>query len=159
MSELTKSNESDIFSGCGNGVLDIAISHEIDESGENWDITKGDRWLDVCLNDGDLEAISLEIFRLATGTSYEGSDNILKLRNDDRQLFAGIAPEFPMLSRINYIYEDVFFKAEEVGQLRNECVNIRSVANNPAADLGLRKLLYSCDEALKVNFCLELLCD
>ncbi len=159
MSEVPKINKPDIFSGCGNGVLDIAISHEIDESGTTWDTAKGDRWLDVCLNDEDLEAISLEMFCLATGKSYEGSDNILRLRNDDRHLFARIAPEFPMLSRINYIFEDVFFNVEEVEQLRNECVKIRPATSNSAADLGLRKLLYSCDEALKVNFCLELLCD
>jgi hypothetical protein len=149
---------ADIF-GSGNGVLHIAVTHEIDESGKSWDITKGDRWLNVCLDDEDLEAVSLEVFRLATGKPYDGSDNILKLRNHDRQLFARLAPEFPMLSRVNYIYEDVFFNVEEVALLRDECFNIRSVTKNSAVDLGLRKLLYSCDEALQVNLCLELSCD
>lgn len=142
---------ADIF-GSGNGTLHIAIMPDFG----NW---KDGCELNVCLDDKDLEAISLEAFRIVTGKPYSGEDNIMKLRNDSRQWFAETVPEFPMLSRINYIFEDVFFNAEEVKQLRNECVEIRSVTTNLAADLGLRKLLYSCDEALKVNYCLELSCD
>jgi hypothetical protein len=159
MTELPKTNESDIFSGCGNGVLDISISRGIAENNNDWDTSRGDRWLNVCINDDDLEAISLEIFRLVTGKPYNGKENILKLRNDDRQWFARTFPEFPMLGRINYIYEDAYFNAEEVQGLREECVKIKSSATNPSADLGLRKLIYSCDEAIKFGFCLGMWCD
>ena len=159
MAEITKTNESDIFSGCGNSVLDISISREIAENNNDWDTSRGDRWLNVCINDGDLEEISLEIFHLVMGRSYDGKENILYLRNDDRQWFARAFPQFPMLARINFIYEDAYFNAEEVRLLREECVKIKSSAMNPSADLGLRKLIYSCDEAIKVGFCLGLWCD
>jgi len=152
-------NVSDIFSGCGNGTLSIAISREIDPSGNNWDASRGDRWLDVCINDDDLEAISLAVYNLSFGKPYDGTENILKLRNDDRQWFAKTFPEFQMLGRINYMYEDAYFDAKEVYLLREECVKVKSATNDPAADLGLRKLIYSCDEAMRKGFCLELWCD
>jgi hypothetical protein len=151
MENKSETYRADIF-GFGNGTLHIAVM----PSPDNWE---AGRDLNVCLSDGDLEPISLEIFRIATGKPYTGDDNIMKLRNDDRQLFARIAPEFPMLSRINYIFEDVFFNVEEVEQLRNECVKLQSITKDSAADLGLRKLLYSCEEALKDNFGVELTCD
>ncbi|MGI8495588.1 MAG: hypothetical protein ACR2L1_09800 [Pyrinomonadaceae bacterium] len=153
----SEANDSDIFSGCGNGVLDVSISRGI--TADSWDASRGDRWIDICLDDEDLEAISLVIFRVATGKPYNGDDNILKLRNYDRQLFARIAPEFPMLGRINYIYADAYFTAEEVKNLRDECVRLKLATKDSAADLGLRKLIYSCDEAIKVGFCLGLCCD
>lgn len=155
----SEADDADIFSGCGNGVLDVSISREIVENNDSWDASKGDRWLDVCLNDHDLETISLVIFRVATGKAYNGSDNILKLRNFDRQLFATIAPEFPMLDRINYIYADAYFTAEEVKSLREECLKLKLITKDFVADLVFRKLLYSCDEAIKVGFCLGLWCD
>ncbi len=64
-----------------------------------------------------------------------------------------------MLGRINYLFEDVFFDAGKVEQLRNECLKVKTATIDVAADLGLRKLLYSCDEALKDSFGIELTCD
>lgn len=141
----------DIFE-CGNGTLHIALM----PSPENWEEGRG---LEVCLFDEDLEAVSLEVFLIATGKPYCGENNIMKLRKDDRQWFIKMIPEFPMLGRINYLFEDVFFNAEEIEPLRNECLKIRGTTTNMATDLVLRKLLYSCDEALKDNFGMELTCD
>lgn len=159
MIELSKTNQSDVFGDCGNGTLGITISREIAENNDNWDGSRGDRWLDVCINDDDLEAIWLEIFLLVTGKSYDGEENILWLRINDQQWFAKTLPEFPMLGRINNTWEDAYFNAEEVMLLREECIKIESTTGNPSADLGLRKLIYSCDEAIKVGFCLGLWCD
>ena len=154
-----EAKDADIFTVCGNGTLDFAIEHNLDVDDDNWDESKGDRWLDVCLNDKDLEAISLAIYCVATGKSYNGDDNILKLRNFDRQLFVRIAPEFPMLDRINHIYTDAYYTAEEVKSLRDECLKLKSATQDSAADLGFRKLIYGCDEAIKVGFCLGLWSD
>jgi hypothetical protein len=151
MEDKSEMYGEDIF-GFGNGTLHIAVM----PTPENWE---AGRELNVCLDDGDLEAVSLEVFRIARGMPYAGEDNIMKLRNNDRQWFAKIIPEFPMLGRINYLFEDVFFDAGEVEQLRNECLKIKTATTDAAADLGLRKLLYSCDEALKDNFGIELTCD
>lgn len=151
MENKSETYGGDIF-GSGNGTLHIAITPDFD----NWEDGRG---LNVCLSDADLEPISLEIFRIATGKPYTGEDNIMKFRNDDPQLFASLAPEFPMLGRIKYIFEDVFFNAEEVEPLRDECVKLKSITADSAADLGLRKLLYSCDEALKDSFGIDLSCD
>lgn len=151
MKNRSEAYGKDIF-GNGNGTLSIAIM----PTPEEWEVGRG---LHVCLTDEDLEAISLEAFRIATNTVYRGEADIMKLRKDDRRWFAGVAPEFPMLSRINYIFEDVFFDPQEVERLKEECLGIRSSITNAAADLGLRKLLYSCDEALDDKFGLELTCD
>jgi uncharacterized membrane protein len=101
---------NDIFSGCGNGTLTLSLAKNPDD----YD-AKTDRWLYVCINDDDLEAISLMIFEVETGKPYIDAEHILKKRNDDRELFRRLFPAYPMLGRINYIFEDMVFTPEEVG--------------------------------------------
>ncbi|CAA9421754.1 MAG: hypothetical protein AVDCRST_MAG74-3293 [uncultured Pyrinomonadaceae bacterium] len=56
-----------------------------------------------------------------------------------------------MLGRINYIFDDYIFTPDEVGKLREECLQLKAAKPDSAADLPLRKLIHACDEALKEN--------
>lgn len=138
---------NDIFIGCGNGVLDLSLAKDPNKYNENTD-----RRLKVCINDDDLEAVSLAVFSAESGKPYDDAEHILKKRNDNRNLFQKLFPAYPMLGRINYIYEDVIFNPEEVKKLREECLKLQTSKSDSAAGLGLRKLIYACDEALKENF-------
>lgn len=61
--------------------------------------------------------------------------------------FEGEARDYPMLSRICGYLCDAVFEAEEVKQLRQECLRVRSMTSNPLALRGVEKLLRLCDEA------------
>ncbi len=84
--------------------------------------------------------------------NYKESENYQKIEEENRRTFQKVALEYPMLSRIDDMYEDYVFTPEEVKKLREECLKVKSIASNPSADLALRKLIYACDEALKDNF-------
>lgn len=153
----SEAKDADIFSGCGNGTLDVAIQHNIDAYGENWDESKGDRWLHICINDGDLHYIRLDIYLFVMGKPAELEGDFIKRWTDfDVQKILG---EFPLLNRIEWMYADALYNSSEVNQLRDECIKLKSFTENESADLGLRKLIYSCDEALKAELCLGLWCD
>jgi hypothetical protein len=159
-----ESNQTDIFCGCNNASLQVVILYNRSDLqevsyGNSWDKNKGDRSVDVCINEEDLEAISLNIFLISTGKLYKGKDNILVGRNRNRESFQQSFPEYPMLGRINYVYGgDVFFNPEEVKKLREECLRIKLILNS-ATDLALRKLIYSCDKAIEVGLSLGFLCN
>ena len=72
---------NDIFGGCGNGVLDLSLAKNPDVYNPDTDYG-----LKICINDDDLEAISLSIFHLSTRKPYESEENILKSRNENRKL-------------------------------------------------------------------------
>jgi hypothetical protein len=153
----SEAENADIFSGCGNGTLDAAIQHDPGMYGENWDESKGDRWLKVCINDEDLHYIRLDIYHFAIGKPAELEGDFIKPRTDDE--VQKITAEFPLLNRIEWMYADALYNAVEVNQLREEGIKLKSFTTNQSADLGLRKLIYCCDEALKVGLSLGLWCD
>jgi hypothetical protein len=148
--------DSDIFSGCGNGTLDIDISHDLDASGKTWDESKGARHLHVCINDDDLVSVASEMFHFVIGKPAEIEPYVYKNWGDSATQIIAV---FPMLNRIDEMYADALYYANEVTMLREECVKLKSFTTDKAADLGLRKLIYSCDEALKAGLCLGLWCD
>lgn len=73
----------------------------------------------------------------------------------NRRLFQQSIPNYPMLGRIFDMYEDYVFTPEEVERLREECLRVKSFTSNPAADLGLRKLIYArlvaCNRPLRAE--------
>lgn len=149
-------NETDIFGKSGNGTLDAVISHQIDESDGNWDATKGDRVLNISLDDNDLIGIHSVTFRLTFGEKPEIENFFIK--NWDR-VKEQISINFPMLGRINDPHEDVIFQQDEVKILLDQCIKLKSKSKSEATDLALRKLFYCCDAAIKAQLHLGFWCD
>lgn len=138
---------SDIFSGCGNGVLDLSLAKNPDK----YDSTT-DRALKICINYEDLFAIQdavvsgrIDYQNIHHNEEYEKADE------NNRKVFQKFASLYPMLARINDMYQDYVFTPDEIQKLREECLKLQSAKQNAAADLALRKLIYSCEEALKDN--------
>lgn len=152
----SKTNDTDIFSGCGNGTLDVNIQHDLDPSSGNWDESKGDRHLHICINDDDLLSIETEMFHFVVGIPSEVEDYVYKNWKDKA---AQVIAAFPMLNRFDGMYADVLYEAHEVSSLREECVKLKTFTINKSADLGLRKLIYCCDEAIKAGIGIAMWCD
>jgi len=73
-------------------------------------------------------------------------------------LFASVLPvgetmraDFPLLSRFRNVYQDFYIEADEVLQLREECVNAKALASDPIALSSIAKILRMCDEARKLR--------
>ena len=152
----SETKDADIFSGCGNGTLDVYISHDINGYDGIWDVSKGDRELQICINDDDLLSIASEMFHFVVGNPPEVESYVYKNWKDNAPQIISM---FPMLNRIEEMYADALYYAHEVSLLREECVKLQSFTADKSADLGLRKLIYGCDEALKAGLCLGLWCD
>ena len=109
----------DIFGGCGNGVLDLSVSEDL----ENWGRNSNDRHLKVCINYDDLESIYDFIAPNRTRyETYKEGENIQNFeeRNkkifeeNNKKIFEQVASKFPMLSRIDDMYADYVFNPDEV---------------------------------------------
>src|ERR1043165_28972 len=155
MSGFSETDETDIFSGCGNGTLDIAVVQNPD----SWNEGAGDRYIGVCFNDGDWGSIFRDVLHCSEGQPYVQGEDINEYGERNRRLFQQSIPDYPMLSRIFDMYEDYVFTPEEVEMLREECLKEKSFAATAAADLGLRKLIYACHEASKEGRSLMFVCD
>lgn len=148
--------ESDIFGKSGNGTLDASINHQIDFIGNSWNESKGDRWLDVSIDEEDFINIHSETYRLTFG---ENPCSELFYTKELESILEKISLKFPMLCRIKDMYEDAIFKVNEVKVLREECEKLKNESQDNSTDLALRKLFYCCDEAIKTNLNLGFWCD
>jgi hypothetical protein len=155
MTDLSKTVASDVFSGCGNGTLHIAIVQDTDR----WDVSAGDRHIGVCFNYEDWKSIFSEELHCPEVEPYVQGEDIIEHCERNRRLFQQSIPEYPMLSRIFDMYEDYVFAPKEVETLRQECLKLKAIFVSGAADLGLRKLIYACEEASKENRSLMFVCD
>ncbi len=66
-----------------------------------------------------------------------------------RRNFQAAIPEYPMLAKITDFYQDVWYDLEEIAQLRDECIQVRSKTNDEDALEGLNGLIAACDAAEK----------
>jgi hypothetical protein len=66
---------------------------------------------------------------------------------------------YEMLGRIWYIFSDAFFAPSEVDKLLKECLELQRKTENKKALSALEKLVFACNEALKVKSGVFLFCD
>ena len=59
---------------------------------------------------------------------------------------------FPMLYRIDDMYEDVVYTEHEAKDLRNECLRVKEIREGQTEIGGLDKLLYACEKAMSKNY-------
>jgi hypothetical protein len=66
----------------------------------------------------------------------------------NRQRFEQHLSEYPMLSRIFDMFEYALYEKAEVGQLREECLKLKSIASFVEASEALNRLVEGCNKAL-----------
>lgn len=142
---------NDIFSGCGNGTLTLLLVKDPNNYNENTD-----RRLKVCINKEDLAAIQdAAVSGRIDYRNLQSNEENQKAGEHNLKFFQKFASLYPMLGKIDDMYQDYVFAPEEIRNLREECLKLQAAKPNAAADLALRKFIYACDEALKDNFYLE----
>jgi hypothetical protein len=73
--------------------------------------------------------------------------------------FSEELPDYPLLSRIHSYLDDAIFEGDEIRQLRDECLRVKSNTSNVLALRGLDKLIHICDWARSLNLNIFLMCD
>ena len=68
-----------------------------------------------------------------------------------KQRFREAIPEYPLLARMWNEYEDAFYAPDEIDNLRNECLSVKSKTEDTIALKGLDKLIRCCNLAIKEN--------
>lgn len=90
---------------------------------------------------------------MGRGAPNEAQDSLRPIE------FDGEIEGFPMLSRIcGYLY-DAIFEADEVEQLRRECLRVKSMTSNLLALQGVDELLRICAEAQALKLSIYLMCE
>jgi hypothetical protein len=118
-----------------------------------------DRNLNIYLEGAEWTALFYEVLDCKHGDPYLPGDNINEWTENHKLKFQQSIPNYPMLGRIWDTYIDVKYDPEEIGKLRAECLMIKASTSNVRALEGLSKLIYACDQALKLKLGLYLSCD
>jgi hypothetical protein len=159
---------TDLFDGRGNGSLHIHLARDP----ERWHGAESEDSVDMRLDfhPDDWVALFVDVLhvpvpneddlqQLNERSRYVERDEVIVLREWRRDMFREATSQYPMLGRIWDMYEDAVFRPEELPQLRDECLKLKSETTQPEPLKALRKLLYACDEATKRGFSLMLISD
>jgi hypothetical protein len=117
------------------GSLDIiVIGYDFKE--ERYIRNQIDKHLDLSFNGQEWDSIFIET--LGCPSEVTGQSE-----------FKEAMKEYPMLGRMWDLYEDIVYAPNEVSLLNEECLQVKAMTSNQVAQQGLRKLLFSCDEAAR----------
>jgi hypothetical protein len=123
-------------------------------------IDEGDVDLNIDFTGPDWKALFYDLLNCPKVEPYVQGEDIYEYDERNRAAFRQSIPEYPMLGRIWNMYEDVGYTAEQVRQLRDECLKLQATATaNPHAIEALGKLILACNEAIKMGRGLFLVSD
>ena len=119
-----------------------------------------DRSLKFGLSYKEWYAVYFDVLRVDKGEYTVGRGAPNEAQDRFRPIeFDGEIEGFPMLSRIcGYLY-DAIFEADEVEQLRRECLRVKSMTSNLLALQGVDELLRICAEAQALKLSIYLMCE
>jgi hypothetical protein len=162
LNTLAQAIQNDLIYQASNGTIG-------DESGRqhllpkrrptgDWDPST-DRRLPMFFGGPEWSALFRHVLHAHEREPFDSSESIDKWSERQRVLFKESLPKYPMLGRIWDTYIDVQYQPDEVLQLRDECLQVRSNTSNPVAIRGLEKLNAACEEALRIGSGLLLISD
>ena len=127
----------------------------------NWDENSGDHNLNFDLDYEDFYELQNFLDVHLTRTKQAKNESFLEHHEQLKTEYLKIAKEkgFEMLGRFWYEFDDAVYLSNEVIKLRNECLRIKSISQNPDLTLAVDKILSACDDALKTNSGLFFGCD
>jgi hypothetical protein len=146
-----------LFDGFRNGSLHMYLVRDP----KNWhgESLEDGFYMDLDFHYSDWEALYIDVLHFPGWDGYVEGDDINELQERNRKKFEQTIPEYPKLARIFDMYEDYEFTPEEIPQLHEESLRVKSKTSNPKAIKALRKLIFACDEASKRGFSLLFICD
>jgi hypothetical protein len=145
--QILGANNSDIedLKGATNGMLHIFVVRDA----KRW--REDGRFLEIGFGPYDWESLFLDVLNCPAIESRAEGESYVEHLERYRKKFQHAIPNYPMLGRIWDIYEDVSYTPGEVKQLHEECLRVKTYTSHPDALRALRKLIFACDEALKVG--------
>ena len=154
--EIKPENE-DLFDGFRNGSLHLYFVR----NPENWhgEDRKDTFYIELDFHFSDWEVLFIDVLHFPGWDKYVEGDDVNELHERNRKKFEQTIPDYPKLARIFDMYEDYQFTPEELPQLREECLSVKSKTSSLQAIKALRKLIYACNEASKQGFHLLFICD
>ncbi|MEP7212405.1 MAG: hypothetical protein ABI791_04985 [Acidobacteriota bacterium] len=141
------------------GSLRIAVMR--DPSGE-WDPVRGDHHLDLDLEREEWEDL---FFAVLGAPAWEAglleNEGVFAYEERQKRNFETYLKSkgFEMLGRISDMYQDAEYEPSEVAELREECSRVEELTDNAEVLEGVRKLVFACNEAVKIGSGLILLSD
>ena len=135
-----------VAEGWGNGSIHPYVVHDpinYWEGGHH----KDDFYVGFDFHWGDWEALFWGALNAAGRDGYIQGEDINEFHERNRRKFQESISEYPLLGRIFDRYEDVVYEAEEVNQLRDECLRAREGTNHAGAIKALNKLTLACNKA------------
>lgn len=147
-----------IAEGRGNGWLHPAL---VPQPNDYWILRKHDQ--DVYLNfdftDDDWSALYFGALHCSEREPYVQGEDIIERNNRWLVKFLTCCADYPMLGRISDMYEDAAFEANEVTELKKQCIYLRSTTNHEGAKRALAKLIIVCNKAIENQLGILLISD
>ncbi len=160
--ELPKPNSDNseqgyIAEGQGNGSLS---PHVVRNPESYWDDghSEDDFYVGYDFHPWDWEALFFEELKCPEWQYIEG-ENIEVRDKREYARFQDCTREYPLLGRIWDMYQDAGYRADEVRQLREQCLKLQLRATSEKAARALGKLILACDKALERKLGLLLISD
>ena len=98
------------------------------------------------------EALFLGDLNLPEPTRHEGEDREEFHARWEKSFKQAVAEKgYKLLGRIWHYNRDVFYRPEEVRDLRNECLVLKDHIRSDLGNSMLKNIIFACDEALRVN--------
>ena len=134
------------------------MKNPLDEWTENnpvdsWDENQGDHRLGFDFDYNNFSALqnflAIKLYDTKQRESESYIDREERLKN--QYLKAAKEKGYEMLGRIWYWYESVSYFPPEINQLLEECLKLKSNAQNSEQVAAMEKLIIACNEANKIN--------
>lgn len=97
----------DIFSGCGNGVLDLSVVHDPNHWGDN----SNDRNIGICINDDDLESIFDLIAPGRMKYADQQGEDYQKFVDNNQKILERATIKYPQLGK-SMMFMQIMFSAQ-----------------------------------------------
>ena len=95
----------------------------------------------------DWESLFWGALNAARREEYVQGEDISEFEVRNRRRFQQSLFAYPLLGRVFDMYEDADYQAEEIDQLREECLRVRRGTQHAPAIRALDKLILACNKA------------
>lgn len=132
-----------------NGALDILVMKNPGE----WYEGNGDFNTGLQIEPQEWEELFFNVLHAPQNETKLVGENFSKYFTRSKKIFQENLQEqgYEMLGRIWDIYQDAEYCPKEINQLYEECLEIQQRTQNKYALSALKKLIFGCQEALKIK--------
>ncbi len=147
-----------VAEGWGNGSLHPHVVRN-PENYWNGGHSEDDFYVGFDFHYWDWEALFAGVLNCPEWEPYVEGEDIMEREKREYARFQQCTSDYPLLGRIFDMYQDAEYRADEVSQLREQCLRLQSRTNHAEGWRALAKLILACDKALERKLGLLLISD